>query len=135
MWNFFDIVKEFGLSINGIDQAPETPGYYLLFAEEGTFIYVGKCDDLRKRLAEHFGSGETNERIRGIARYAIWQPTPDVRAAEIAEGALYDEWIRQTGVPPFANKQKPPESKLSDEEIFWAKLRALLNVFKSLGTP
>lgn len=132
-WNFFDMVREIGLAILDITLAPAESGYYLLFAEQGEFIYVGKADDLRQRLADHYGDNEDNERIRGIARYAIWQQTPSIADAEQAEGNLYDAWVRMTGVPPFANKIKPPCSRLTDDEILRAKLKQLLQEHSSLA--
>lgn len=132
-WNFFEMVRDLGLDVLDITLAPTQSGYYLLFAEQGEFIYVGKADNLRTRLAEHFSEDEENERIRGIVRYAIWQQTPVVGAAEEAEGHLYDAWVRITGTPPFANKNKPPRSSLTDDEILKAKLKQLLQEHSSLA--
>lgn len=124
-WNFFSLVEKLGLHIGNITQVPFSPGYYRLFSEDGDFIYVGKAKNLRQRLADHFGSGEENERISGIAKYAIWKPTQTIAEAEEAERHLYDTWVRNTGRPPFANKNKPPKSKLTDKEIRDAKYRSL----------
>ncbi len=138
-WNFFDLAKAYGLYVEDIAQAPTTLGYYMLFAENGDFIYVGKADNLHQRLVNHFGQGEDgpheeNERINGIAKYAIWMPTQTIAEAEEAEGHLYDTWVRNTGLPPFANKNKPPKSKLRDNETKIAKLRLrqILNELRSL---
>ena len=116
-WNFFDIVEECGLHIVDIAQAPNTTGYYMLFAEKGEFIYVGKAANLHQTLSSHFGLYEKNERIKGIVKYAIWEQTRTIEKAEEVEGSLYDTWFRSTDLPPFANKNKPPKSKLSDDEI------------------
>ena len=121
-WNFSDIVREYGLCIFDIAQAPNTTGYYLLFVENGEFIYVGKADDLHDRLTDHFGPNEKNEKIKGIAKYVIWKQTRTIDEAEDIEGYLYDAWFRITGRPPSANKIKPPKSKLRDDEIWGAKL-------------
>jgi predicted GIY-YIG superfamily endonuclease len=131
--NFFDLVHECGLEVFDIAQAPREVGYYLLFADTGEFIYVGKADNLRDRLADHFGPSEENERIKGIARYAIWEQTQSMTQAEEAEGNLYDTWVRNTGLPPFANKNKPPTSKMEDNEILLAKLRQLLREQSTLS--
>ena len=131
-WNFSDIVRDCGLCIFDIAQAPNTTGYYLLFAENGDFIYVGKAADLRQTLTRHFGSYEKNERIKGFVEYAIWWPTRTIVKAEESEGHLYDTWVRSTGVPPFANKNKPPKSKLRDDEIMVAKIRQILDIAGSL---
>ncbi len=123
-WNF--VVEKCGLPIRNITQVPVSPGYYLLFAENGDFIYVGKAKDLRNRLTDHFGLDEENERINGIAEYAIWIPTQTIAEAEEAEGHLYDIWVRNTGRHPAENKNKPPKSKLTEKEIRDAKYHSLL---------
>ena len=74
-WNFSDIVRDCGLCIFDIAQAPNTTGYYLLFAENGDFIYVGKAADLCQTLTDHFSPYEENERINGIVQQAIWETT------------------------------------------------------------
>jgi predicted GIY-YIG superfamily endonuclease len=125
-WNFYDLVAECGLAVFDITEAPGAIGYYMLFADNGEFIYVGKADNLHDRLADHFSENEENERIKGIVRYAIWEQTRTTSQAEDAEGDLYDTWVRSTGLPPFANKNKPPKSSLEDNEILVAKLRQIL---------
>ena len=90
------------------------------------FIAIGQGED---------GPDEENERISGIAKYAIWMPTQTIAEAEEAEGHLYDTWVlRNTGLPPFANKNKPPKSKMRDNETKIAKLRLrqILNELRSL---
>lgn len=131
-WNFFDLAGEYGLHIDDIAQAPNTPGYYMLFAENGEFIYVGKTSNLHQRLNHHFGPNEENERIKGIVEYVIWEQTQTVAEAEAAEGHLYDTWVRRTGLPPFANKNKPPKSKLKNNEIMVSELRQILQELRSL---
>ena len=131
-WNFSDIVRDCGLCIFDIAQAPNTTGYYLLFAENGEFIYVGKADYLHDRLTDHFGPNEKNEKIKGIAKYVIWEQARTIDEAEDIEGYLYDAWFRITGRPPSANKIKPPKSKLSDDEIRVAKLCQFLKEIRSL---
>ena len=98
----------------------------MLFAENGDFIYVGKASDLHQTLTGHFGPNEENERIKGFAKWAIWEQTHNIDGAEDAEGHLYDTWVHITGLHPFANKIKPPKSKLSDNKITAAKLRQIL---------
>lgn len=131
-WNFSALVREFGLYVGNVAQSPHTPGYYMLFTENGDFIYVGKAYNLHQRLNSHFGLNEENERIKGIAKYTIWEQTQSIYEAEEAEGHLYDTWVHITGLPPFANKIKPPKSKLRDSEIMIAKLRQILAEHRSL---
>jgi len=132
-WNFFDWVKEYGLEIGDIGNAPTTPGYYMLFAEQGEFIYVGKANNLHTRLADHFGDDEENERIKGVAKFAFWESTQNIAQAEEAEGDFYDTWVEITGIPPFANKNKPPRSKLTDEDILVVKLRELFRMSSTIS--
>jgi excinuclease UvrABC nuclease subunit len=131
--NFFQLVRDAGLEIVPIDRAPTSPGFYFLFADQGEFIYVGKADDLHDRLGRHFGDDEENNRIKGIAKYAIWQTTQTVTQAEDAEGYLYDSWVRSTGTPPFANRNKPPKSKLTDDQILAAKLKQIMSEYSTLA--
>lgn len=132
MWNFFEIMKALGLPLVDYTQAPNKPGFYLLFTKEGTFIYVGKAHDLRAIVSPHFADQEPNERIRGFAAYVIWHITRTVDDAELAEAELFDHYVRETGELPFANKNAPPKSKLSEEELKLAKLKAIFNKFKFL---
>lgn len=69
----------------------------------------------------------------GIAKYAIWQTTQTVTQAEDAEGYLYDSWVRSTGTPPFANRNKPPKSKLTDDQILAAKLKQIMSEYSTLA--
>ena len=125
-WSFQDLAKECGITVREISDAPELSGYYLLFNSQCKFIYVGKASNLKSILANHFSDSEDNKRIKGIARYAIWIPTSSTAEAEEAEGNIYDAWIKSTGMTPFANRVKPPKSKLSDDEIADAKRNRLI---------
>ena len=130
--NFFELLRELELQVKDINYAPNTPGFYLLFAENWEFIYVGKADNLKERLSEHFGLNEPNERIKSLVKYVIWTVTTTVDQAEDAEGKIYDEWVRETGVSPIANKNKPPKSQLSDSDIAKTKIRQILLFMKRI---
>ena len=132
-WNFFDLLGKLQLKVMDIKEAPNTCGYYLLFGENGEFIYIGKASNLNERLSEHFGRNEQNERIKFLARYAIWEVTTSVEEAENAEGAIYDMWVSATGIPPIANKNKPPKSKLDDNDISKARIKQLLLYMKKIN--
>ena len=122
-WNFSALVEELDLDVyDDVSYVPNTTGVYMLFAENGDFIYVGKASDLRQRLTDHFGPNEENKKINGRVEHAIWLPTRTIDEAEEAEGNLYDTWFRHTGQPPYANEIQPPKSKSSDIEIRVAKL-------------
>jgi GIY-YIG catalytic domain len=132
VWNFFEMMKSLGLELLDYNKAPNKPGFYLLFTKEGNFIYVGKAHDLKAVVLPHFADREPNERIRGFARYVIWQMTPSLAEAESAEGELFDHYVRETGEIPFANKNAPPRSKLSEDELKLAKLKAIFSKFRLL---
>ena len=125
-WNFFTLANEC-LLLDDISQVPDTSGYYMLFAENGDFIYIGKASDLRRTLTDHFGPNEENEKINGIVAHAICWPTSTREEAEEAEGYLYDAWFRYTGQRPYANKIRPPKSRLSASEIIEIRVAKLLN--------
>lgn len=124
-WNFFYLVEECSLEIGNIGDAPETPGYYMLFDEQGEFIYVGKAKNLHTRLTAHFGDYEKNDKIKGVAKFAIWESTQNIAQAEEREGYFYDTWVGEKGIPPSANKNKPPRSK-TDGDILHEKMQRIL---------
>ena len=126
MWNFFTLAREAGLNIyDSVAAAPDLSGYYLLFSEQGNFIYVGKASQLRSRLLDHFSEREDNERIRLLAKYAIWQVTPTEAVAQIWEGRVFDQWVRSTGESPIANINWPPNATVTHEEMLAIKWRLL----------
>ncbi len=124
-FTFQEICDYIGSSVEPFDKAPKEPGYYLLFTEDGIFIYVGKASDLNYRITYHFSKDETNERIRDNVKYVAWFITSSVNEAERKEGEIYDNWVRSTGMPPFANKVKPPGSMLTESESLSAVIRSL----------
>lgn len=127
-WDFFALVERLRLDVyDDVAYVPNTTGYYMLFAENGDFIYVGKACDLRRRLIDHFGPNEENEKINGIVEHAIYWPTSTREEAEEAEGELYDAWVCHTGQLPHANKIRPPKSRLSAREIIEIRVAKLLN--------
>ncbi len=128
-WNFFDLLNDLGLDVMNISLAPNAPGFYLLFAENGDFIYVGKAGNLKSRIQEHFSNNEKNVRIKDIAKYVIWKTTVSLNQAEEAEGKLFDIWVQNTGLHPFANINKPPRSRLNDEASSKEMLYSLLKSF------
>jgi hypothetical protein len=131
MWNFFDLVRQAGLPLlhNPAD-APALPGCYLLFSITGNFIYVGKAANLRERLSQHFGPEEPHLLISLTARYFIFRQTASVEDAEMLEGATFDEWVRATGQYPVANTNKPPRSRITDQETANPLLSALRSLMQ-----
>ena len=117
--NYFEILKELHINEINMYYFPETCGNYFLFDEEGNFIYIGKASNLKDIVSNHFSNSESNPKIKNFARYVIYEKTKNVEAAEIIEGEVFDEWVKNTGNYPFANRIKPPKSKLSDNEMFY----------------
>ena len=124
MWNFFDLAKRAGLNIqhNPAD-APETPGYYMLFSILGNFIYVGKATNLRDRLQDHMSEQEPNYLLRLIGKYFIHFPTTNLDEAEMGEAQVFDRWVRASGEHPLCNEKRPPRSTITDDEMMRIKLR------------
>jgi hypothetical protein len=133
MWNFFELMKSLGLPPPEHNQAPSRPGFHPPPTKEGNFIYVGKAHDLKVIIPPHFSDREPNERIRGWAAYVIWHATANLADAEVAEGELFDHYVRETGELPFANKNAPPKSKLTEDELKLAKLKAIFSKFSLLA--
>ena len=99
-----------------LENVPETPGVYLLFAENGLLIYVGKTNDLKSRLEYHFSDRETNSLIRLLAKKFLFQTTNTESEAETIEGLIYDNIIEFTGTSPIANIIAPPRSQFDSRD-------------------
>lgn len=94
--------------LSSFEDIPHSIGWYLLFDQSGTIIYVGKAGDLHSRLRDHFSENEENDDIRKMAFGAIWFPQTNMADAENGEAMFYLAWIKMTGKPPPANKIDPP---------------------------
>ena len=127
MFTFAEFVTACRLPLYySVAAAPQTPGYYLLFGQNGEFIYVGKTDNLQQRLHGHYQSTEQNAIIRQHLRFSAWFPTNTVAEAEIGEGKVYDAWVSAAGARPMANVNRPPRAAV-DEQL--AARQALLRLF------
>lgn len=50
-----------------LKDVPETPGVYLMLAEDGEILYVGKAKNLRARLRQYFyRSGNKTEKVMAM---------------------------------------------------------------------
>jgi hypothetical protein len=130
MENFFEFVRANSLPVYdlslGFQGIPLSPGVYLLYDNEGRFIYVGKASNLRHIVAAHFMPSEDNLRIRMFATATIYQVTSSVEDAESLEGSIFDQWVRKTGQYPFANRVAPPRSMLTTMERWKIQQQNLL---------
>ncbi|HUN94156.1 MAG TPA: exonuclease domain-containing protein [Burkholderiaceae bacterium] len=77
-----------------LDEAPPSPGVYLLYGPNPHPIYIGKSRDLRARLASHFAPGVRSERdarlIREVERIE-WEGTAGELGALLREAQLVKE--------------------------------------------
>src|SRR5437763_994490 len=79
-----------------IDAVPEAPGVYILYAQSGPPLYIGKSRTMRARVLQHFYSNAPW--IRGVRRIE-WQRT----VGEL--GALLAETRRVKQLAPLHNRQ------------------------------
>lgn len=70
-----------------IEEIPNSPGVYLLLSYEGNVNYVGKSNELRRRLMEHYN----DEDVPGVRHFMCYQ-TYSTRDAEILERQLLNEY-------------------------------------------
>ena len=131
---FDEFIKDLSIPLRSLETTPENPGVYLLFSDWGQLIYVGKAQNLKSRLKEHFSPQEDNEIIRTLARRFIYEVTVDVATAELQEGELYDIFLETFKHPPIGNKIAPPKSKHSSKMVLlelYKKHPELFRIFRS----
>lgn len=77
-----------GLTIERLNEAPESCGIYYLHDESGNVIYVGKSINIRKRLFEHFSDmTQKGEKMRqGVADFS-WEVMGSELVALLHESA------------------------------------------------
>ena len=112
---FDEFINDLSIPLRSLETTPESPGVYLLFSDWGQLIYVGKAQNLKSRLKEHFSPQENNEIIRMLASKFIYEVTTDVATAELQEGKIYDTFVEIFKHPPIGNKIAPPKSQYSSK--------------------
>lgn len=87
-----------------VASAPHAPGVYVLRDDDGCVLYVGKANDLRRRLASHFAERRWRAIKPAMARaaQAEWTEVGSEIEALLREAAL----IRQ--LHPIVNVQSGP---------------------------
>jgi len=85
-----------GFSNENIDRVGNVSGAYALMNSSGNVTYVGKSNDLYRRLREH----KVQEDIPNVRSFMAWE-TGGVKKAAAKERSLYDEFL------PFHNDQEP----------------------------
>jgi DNA polymerase-3 subunit epsilon len=86
---------------------PDAPGVYHLLRSNGEVVYVGKASNLRKRVASHFKSGPTSERV-----LEMLTQVSDIRIdlTETAlEAALLENERIKTLHPPYNQQLTGPD--------------------------
>ncbi|SFX51053.1 excinuclease ABC subunit UvrC [Marinospirillum alkaliphilum] len=82
-----------------LKQAPQDPGIYQMFAEDGKILYVGKARNLRNRLASYFRSNNQPPKTRAlVSRIASIEVT--ITRTE-TEALLLEQNLIKALKPPF----------------------------------
>lgn len=102
---------------------PPCPGAYALYDCHDNLMYVGRAKDLKTTVQGHFNPSEDNPLLKGQVRKVVLYPTRTVTKAKEQEGRLFDEYLRSTGRYPPANRNRPPEANIPEDEIVRIRLR------------
>jgi DNA polymerase-3 subunit epsilon len=100
------VEKEMDVPIQLIEKLPEKKGIYFFHDKEGNLIYVGKANNIRKRVVSHFkkGSSFKTKKIKSLLHAITYQET----GSELLAYLLELEQIKTK--QPFLNragKQSP----------------------------
>jgi predicted GIY-YIG superfamily endonuclease len=99
--------------------APSTPGVYVVRDEQGRAVYVGKANNLRRRLGAHFSERRWRVLKPEFARAAAveWIEVGSELEALIREAALIDELQPSVNVqigPPHLSTRGLPRALVRD---------------------
>lgn len=86
-----------------LDKLPESPGVYYLHNVDGSIIYIGKSNNIRKRILSHFSNKQTRKAIE--LRNAIREITFESTGSELIALLLESDEIK-TKQPFFNRSQK-----------------------------
>lgn len=72
-----------------VEGLPENPGVYYLYNEDGSIIYIGKSNNIRKRVLTHFSNKETRKSLamRNAIRDVSFEETGSELIALLLESA------------------------------------------------
>ncbi|MBR8742429.1 DEDD exonuclease domain-containing protein [Nocardiopsis sp. MG754419] len=90
------------------EDLPERPGVYVFTDARGRSLYVGKSNNLRRRVASYFTAAESRRRIREMAGM-VAGVTPIVCATEL-EASVRELRIIAERKPPFNRRSRHPEN-------------------------
>ncbi|MBE1457352.1 DNA polymerase-3 subunit epsilon [Nocardiopsis terrae] len=113
---------------------PERPGVYVFTDARGQSLYVGKSNNLRRRVASYFTAAESRRRIREMAGL-VAGVTPIVCTTDL-EASVRELRIIAERKPPFNRRSRNPE------RAAWVKLTtdayprlSVVRVIKDDGAP
>ncbi|WP_436887132.1 DEDD exonuclease domain-containing protein [Nocardiopsis dassonvillei] len=95
---------------------PERPGVYVFTDARGADLYVGKSNNLRRRVASYFTAAENRQRIREMAG-VVAGVTPIVCATDL-EASVRELRIIAERKPPYNRRSRNPE------RVRWVTLTA-----------
>jgi hypothetical protein len=93
-WSFVESVIE-------VDR--DDPGVYELGDKDGTVVYIGSSNELRRRLREHLNEASSACIRQNVTHYRM-EYTANYRTRE---RELYDGHVRIFGMPPKCNDSRP----------------------------
>jgi len=82
-----------------IEKVPEESGVYQLDTATET-IYIGRTDNLRRRLMEHLNSNDLCVKKATVFRYLV------TTSPERTEDALLKDYVKKHGKLPECNKKR-----------------------------
>ncbi|WP_026116697.1 DEDD exonuclease domain-containing protein [Nocardiopsis valliformis] len=116
------------------EDLPERPGVYVFTDAQGQSLYVGKSNNLRRRVATYFTAAESRRRIREMAGL-VAGVTPIVCTTDL-EASVRELRIIAERKPPFNRRSRHPE------RAAWVKLTtdayprlSVVRVIKDDGAP
>jgi len=90
------------LPLEVLHDLPEKPGVYFMLDESGNYAYIGKSDNIKRRVFEHFGkAGKKADRLLRAIQNIEFELTPGNLIALLKE----DEYIKKYN-PPINKAQK-----------------------------
>lgn len=88
------------LNLNNLQQVPAQEGVYELANGSYSIIYIGRSDDLNRRLREHLNTADPCLKAAAFFRFEVtWR-------SEAREQELLTEYIRLYGMLPPCNDRR-----------------------------
>lgn len=93
---------------------PEAPGVYVFTDARGASLYVGKSNNLRRRVRSYFTAAESRQRIREMA--AVVEGVTPIECTTELEASVRELRIIAERKPPYNRRSRHPE------RASWVKL-------------